>query len=99
MTLEEFRASLAEDTPPAGLSLLLLALWQEAKGRWDEAHRLAQMDSSTDGARVHAYLHRKEGDLSNAAYWYSRAGRKPANLSLEEEWEQLVNEFLNRHMK
>lgn len=94
MTLEEFRASLSKEIPPAELSRTLQALWQDAKGDWDAAHKLAQSVESADGAWVHAYLHRKEGDLSNAAYWYSRAGRKVSQSSLSEEWACITQALL-----
>jgi hypothetical protein len=96
MTLTELRQSLEQDTPPAQLDELLQALWYDAKGDWHSAHRCAQNVDSTDGSRVHAYLHRKEGDLSNARYWYTRAGRTPpaASVSLQQEWQQLATELL-----
>lgn len=90
MTLEEFRGSLADSAPPAGISAVLVALWHDGKGEWDAAHRVAQDVDSSDGAWVHAYLHRKEGDLANAAYWYRRAGRTAASGSLDDEWRQLA---------
>ena len=93
MTLDEFRASLSEDIPPY-LSAALRALWLDGKGDWDGAHEAAQADSSPEGAWVHAYLHRKEGDLGNAGYWYRLAGRKPATVGLGEEWGQIVTELL-----
>jgi hypothetical protein len=72
----------------------LLALWYDAKDDWKSAHDQVDQLSGKNAARVHAYLHRKEGDLWNADYWYSKAGEKRPNLSLEEEWEELVNRFL-----
>jgi hypothetical protein len=89
----QFRHSLADPEPPAGLSLALQGLWWDAKGDWDRAHRCAMQQDDAQGNAVHAYLHRKEGDLSNARYWYNRAGRKVAEGSLEEEWDALVTEF------
>jgi len=88
MTLEDLRASLNASAPPAGLSLPLQALWHDAKGDWDRAHEAAQNDPGRDGSWVHAYLHRKEGDLGNAGYWYARAGKPmPArSVTLEAEW-------------
>jgi hypothetical protein len=77
MTLNEFRQSLPATEPPAGLAIVLRALWWDAKGNWTRAHESAQQDEGAEGAWVHAYLHMKEGDHGNAAYWYSRAG-KPA---------------------
>ena len=94
MNLSEFRASTTADQPPAGLSLPLLTLWWEAKGDWKRAHQCAQDDRTPNGAIVHAYLHRVEGDLSNAGHWYSRAGRPPATGPLAEEWTALAGEFL-----
>jgi hypothetical protein len=73
---------------------VLVALWHDARGDWDAAHTVAQDVPDPDGAWVHAYLHRKEGDLGNAAYWYRRAGKPAATGSLEEEWRQIVGAFL-----
>jgi hypothetical protein len=77
-------------------SLPLQALWHDAQGNWDEAHALAQKASSRDGDWVHAYLHRKEGDLGNAGYWYARARRPVPSGSLESEWSSLVDELMAR---
>ena len=95
MTLDEFRQTLSAATPPA-VPALLQSLWHDAKGDWDEAHRIAQDVSGADGAWVHAYLHRKEGDLSNARYWYRQAGQPTASDSLEGEWTRIVEELLER---
>ena len=75
MTLDEFRQSLAATNPPAELTHALASLWWDAKGDWKQAHESAQQDEGPEGSWVHAYLHRKEGDRGNAAYWYTRAGR------------------------
>ena len=99
MSLEEFRQSIARDTtPPAGLAPPVAALWHDARHDWARAHERTQEDNGRDGCWVHAYLHRKEGDLGNADYWYSRAGRKmPAqNVTLEGEWEAIAQELLAR---
>jgi hypothetical protein len=94
MTRDEFQASLGARTAPDTASPLLTALWHDARGDWHAAHRIAQEHKGTQAERLHAYLHRKEGDLANAGYWYERAGHTmPANR-LEEEWEALVDEFL-----
>lgn len=94
-TLAEFTASLNSEQPAIGLSVQLRSLWYDAKGNWNQAH--AQVDALNDvaSAWVHAYLHRKEGDKWNADYWYKRAKQRRPNVSLEEEWEQLVSHFLN----
>jgi hypothetical protein len=74
-----------------GLGPLAEALWWDARGDWDRAHQLAQSVDTPDGAWVHAYLHRKEGDLPNADYWYRRAGRRWPDALLEVEWEDIVS--------
>jgi len=94
MDLARFRASLSADAPPPGLSLALQALWRDGKGDWDGAHEAAQADGGGAGDWVHAYLHRKEGDAGNAAYWYRRAGRPACRLSLEEEWAAIADALL-----
>ncbi len=94
MTLDEFKSSLTQDSPPTGISMPLQALWTDAKGDWDTAHRIAQSISDATGAWIHAYLHRREGDLANAAYWYSCAGKKRTNQTLQEEWESIVQALL-----
>jgi len=76
------------------LSHALRALWWDAKGDWNRAHESAQQDEGPDGSWVHAYLHRKEGDQSNAAYWYSRAGKPVCRESLDAEWLKIVTELL-----
>lgn len=86
MTLDEFRNSLTAAEPPSTISLPLAGLWWDAKGDWTRAHECAQQVEDEQGAWVHAYLHRKEGDQSNAAYWYSRAGKPVCRESLAEEW-------------
>lgn len=80
--------------PPEGVPDLLKALWYDGKEDWNASHDIAQDIHTKEGSWIHAYLHRKEGDLGNAAYWYSRAGKPVCKTSLKEEWEQLVNEFL-----
>ncbi len=94
MNFDAFRDSLSGDKPPADLSPPLTALWQAAKDDWDAAHRTAQSDPSAEGAWVHAYLHRVEGDESNAGYWYRRAGKPHAQNSLGEEWAEIVGALL-----
>jgi hypothetical protein len=79
---------------PADFPPLLQALWHDAHGDWHKAHDIAQAIETPDGAWLHAYLHRKEGDVWNADYWYRRAGRVRPNSSLETEWEQLVQYFI-----
>lgn len=92
MTFEEFRSATSE---PDELAAPLRALWQDAEGNWESAHRLVQDDASAEAAWVHAYLHRKEGDAANAGYWYARAGKPRFDGSLESEWEEMVQVLLS----
>lgn len=93
--LAEFRASLTAAAPPRGLARPLAALWHAAKGDWDAAHKLAQMDEGEpDHDWVHAYLHRVEGDLGNAGYWYRRAKKPVATGALDDEWTQIAEALL-----
>jgi hypothetical protein len=94
MDLAGFRATADGAEPPPELSLALQTLWWDAKGDWDRAHKCAMADESKDGSAVHAYLHRKEGDLRNAGHWYARAGKPPAEGSLDAEWESLARALL-----
>jgi len=93
MTLDEFKATMSRGEPP-DVAPLLRALWHDARGDWDEAHRQAQDVDDKSGAWVHAYLHRKEGDPGNAAYWYRRAGQPVATDSLEAEWNRIATALL-----
>ena len=91
----EFEASLKDPHPPAELSPLLAALWHERRGDWTTAHEIVQELNDRGAARIHAYLHRKEGDESNARYWYRQAGTSfPTGQSLDQEWETLTDDFL-----
>lgn len=94
MTFEEFNISLKQDNPPPSLNPILKALWYEGKGDWEASHQIVQDINSKDAAWVHAYLHRKEGDAANASYWYHRADRKHAEVSLEKEWEEITRQML-----
>lgn len=94
MEATTFLDSLVQASPPEGINQLLLALWWDRKGDWDHAHGIAQEIDSVEGSAVHAYLHREEGVLWNADYWYRRAGRERPDHPLETEWQQLVEEML-----
>jgi hypothetical protein len=94
MNLDAFRRSLTAPTPPPGLSHALAGLWWDAKGDWKRAHESAQQHEGRDGSWVHAYLHRKEGDHSNAAYWYSRACKPACREPLDVEWVNIVQGLL-----
>ena len=94
MTFEEFKNSVNDDNPPEAEDLIK-ALWYDFKGDWNMAHTLAQDVTTKDGAWVHAYLHRKESDDSNAAYWYHRAKQPVASGSLEHEWEKIARALLH----
>ena len=94
MDLTALIESLKEDEPPAGLTPALQALWYEAKGDWEGAHRTAQSHDDPDSAWVHAYLHRVDGDDSNAAYWYRRVEKPVCSAPLKEEWRQIASALL-----
>ncbi len=99
MKPEQFKASLTDDNPPAGITLSLAALWYAGKGDWEQAHTIAQDIPTRDGSWVHAYLHRQEGDQWNADYWYNRAGKSRPLLTLEEEWDSMVHAMLSASVK
>ena len=94
MDRANFHASLVDAAPPADLTDAQRVLWLDRRGEWDAAHDVAQEMPDPDGAWLHAYLHRREGDLPNAGYWYRRAGRPVADGSLDAEWERLVEHFV-----
>ncbi len=95
MDCNGFQQSLEESAPPSGLTPALEALWWDGKGDWNAAHDRLQDQNGADGAWVHAYLHRKEGDLSNAAYWYRRAGQPTASGPLDAERAALARALLS----
>jgi hypothetical protein len=94
MSFEYFHASLEQRAPPAGLPALLAAMWWDAQGDWNRAHEIAQDVGSAQGAWVHAYLHRKEGDEANSGYWYRQAGKPHSREPIQSEWEQIVRALL-----
>ena len=94
MTPAELRTAATADQPPAGLSPPLVALWQACKGDWDSAHQTVQSEETREACWVHAHLHRIEGDLKNAAYWYRRAGMPAAEGSLAAEWDAIAAALL-----
>ena len=93
-TVAELERSAELESPPEGLPPALLALWWDARGDWHAAHELAQSAPDPEGAWVHAYLHRVDGDLANAGYWYRRAGRPAADGDLKEEWRAIAAALL-----
>ncbi len=96
MKLSEFKATLVGDDQPSGdWPPLLQAMWWDAQHDWHRSHEIAQDEDSDIGSWVHAYLHRREGDASNARYWYRRAGRPVYIGSLEQEWEEIVVELID----
>ena len=92
--MSDFRASLSGTAPATSLEPPLAALWWAAKGEWDKAHQIVMNEETADAAWVHAYLHRVEGDLGNAGYWYRQAGQPVAKDSLEAELERIVSALL-----
>jgi len=95
MTLEEFKLSLSSNKPPEPVSDYLKALWYDAKDDWEKSHNIIQDLNTKTGSWIHAYLHRKEGDIANADYWYSRAGKQRPSFSLEKEWEEICSHELS----
>lgn len=97
MTISEFSQSVSGNpAPDPSLSKPLQALWWDAKGNWHQAHEVCQAANSPDGDWVHAYLHRKEGDAGNAAYWYNRARQPVYRGTLDDEWKAIAATFLSR---
>ena len=95
MNFIAFKDSLKDKTPPADLTIQLKSLWYDGKGDWETAHHLVNDLTDKQSAHIHAYLHRKEGDLWNADYWYNRAGkRRPTTITLDDEWGELVATYL-----
>lgn len=94
MDLFFIKESLKEKQPPKDANIYLKALWYDAKGDWERSHSIIQDIEDKNASWIHAYLHRKEGDIGNADYWYARAGKKRPLYSLENEWEELVLIFL-----
>lgn len=94
MTFDEFIKTVDDEKPAPEFSETLTSLWWDKKGDWDTAHSIAQDIPTEQGSAVHAFLHRKEGVLWNADYWYSRAGRVRPDIPLEAEWKLLVEEML-----
>jgi len=93
MTIEQFKSSLGKGIPP-GLSVYLESLWHDGNGDWEKSHTVIQDVEDKNAAWIHSYLHRKEGDIWNADYWYRRAGKTRPSDSLQHEWDQLVKAFL-----
>lgn len=96
MDIVAFRESVKTGDLPEEVGLALQSLYMDGQGDWEAAHGLIDHRRDPDSSRVHAYLHRKEGDLANADFWYNRAGESRPDISLEEEWEELVERFLLR---
>ncbi|MCO5239960.1 MAG: hypothetical protein M9904_07880 [Chitinophagaceae bacterium] len=95
MEFENFVSSLDDNDPPAFISAYLQSLWYDARGDWNKAHEMVQDIHDSKASHIHAYLHRKEGDVSNARYWYTRAGKPCPTVTLQEEWASLVKALLN----
>ena len=82
---------------PAAVDLAsdhLRALWYDLNGDWDTAHSIVQKLVDTHAMWIHAYLHRKEPDISNAKYWYRSAGKPyPGEISFDVEVETILNDL------
>jgi hypothetical protein len=94
MNFEEFQKSLTVSSPPQNVSVYLQSLWYDAKNDWNKAHEIIQNAEDKTAAWIHAYLHRKEGDIGNADYWYGRADKKRPGVTLNEEWENITKALL-----
>ena len=94
MNLSEFKRSLAKAKPPLGFAPALAALWWAGKDEWEKAHTIVMDARGKDCAWVHAYLHRLEGDLGNARYWYRQAQHLVATAPLTAEWDAIVEILL-----
>jgi len=94
MTFEQFNQSLSQSSAPSAISEHLKALWYDAKGDWEKSHQMIQDIDDANAEWIHAYLHRKEGDIGNADYWYRRAGKKRPAVTLEQEWEIIAREII-----
>ena len=94
MQFETFQQTLKEDAPPGDVTVQLTAMWYDARGNWNKAHSMVDNLNDSTSCWVHAYLHRKEGDTGNADYWYRKAGKKRAEITLQEEWEIIVQALL-----
>ena len=94
MKIEDFQASLSSPSALDGLSPYLTALWHVKRGDWSKAHEIVQEINDPIAAWVHAYLHRKEGDEGNAAYWYRQADKHFPSCSLDQEWGEIVEALL-----
>jgi hypothetical protein len=94
MDFEAYKKSLSASVPPDVLSEYLRALWYDAKNDWDKAHKIIQEIGDKNASWIHAYLHRKEGDIFNADYWYNRAGKKRPDIPLDAEWKSIVESML-----
>ncbi|HYF31875.1 MAG TPA: hypothetical protein VD993_12215 [Chitinophagaceae bacterium] len=94
MNFNEFSSSLSSAAPPERISVYLEALWYDGKNDWDKAHDTIQDVEDKTAAWIHAYLHRKEGDVFNANYWYNRAGKRMPGYGLEQEWKEIVEALI-----
>jgi hypothetical protein len=94
MTFSEFKEGLTGSAPPADASVYLQCLWFDHHGNWEKAHELIQDLGDKKAAWIHAYLHRKEGDIWNADYWYRKATKERPACSLDEEWEEIAKQLV-----
>ncbi len=94
MEIEEFKQ--LDRQQIISYPLALQALWYDYQNQWHKAHKLINYESDRDCAWVHAYLHRQEGDLNNARYWYRRSGKAESQASLTEERQQITQALLRQ---
>ena len=94
MAYDEFILTIENDELPSHLPLYMQALWYDAKGDWHKAHSLIDSLNDKNSCLVHAYLHRKEGDLNNANYWYTKTHARLPQVSLAQEWKTITMDLL-----
>jgi hypothetical protein len=97
--LDAFVGSLDRGAPPEAAPPMLRAVWHGLHGDWDAAHELAQAQDDAEGAWVHAWLHRIEGDLGNADYWYRCANRPSRRDDTRDEGLEIARALIESHSR
>ena len=95
LTIKNFKNSIQSGELPSGSPSHIQALWHDGRGDWEKAHSLIDHLEDPISSHIHAYLHRKEGDIWNADYWYRKAGKSRPDFNLEKEWEHLLTLYLD----
>ena len=90
MKYDDFIKLTKKSEPSDNLAGIHLVIWYAVKDNWDMAHNIVQEINTETASWIHAYLHRVEGDISNAHYWYNRARQEPSSESLESELDDII---------